>query len=81
MIAWLRALGKSVPRDVGLVELENDPKLSCAGVFYDPARVGSLAMEMLVGLMHRSEKGVPAGPHEVLLAGEWREGRTLPSRA
>jgi LacI family transcriptional regulator len=77
---WLRPLGKEIPRDVGLVELENEPGQGSSGVYYDPAKVGALAVEMLVGLMHRNEKGVPADPHEVLLSGEWREGRTLPPR-
>jgi LacI family transcriptional regulator len=35
---------------------------------------------MLVGMMHRNETGVPTDPHEVLLAGKWREGNALPQR-
>lgn len=78
---WLRALGREVPRDVGLVELEDNPKSGCSGVYYDPAKIGALAVEMLVGLLHRNETGVPADQHEVLLTGAWHEGRTLPFRA
>jgi len=78
-IAWLRALGKEVPRDVGLVELEEHPELGSTGVYYDPAKIGALAVEMLVGLMHRNETGVPDHPHEILLSGEWREGTMLPA--
>jgi LacI family transcriptional regulator len=77
---WLRALGQEVPRDVGLVELEDHPEAGSSGVYYDPDKIGALAVEVLVGLMHRNEKGIPADPHEVLLSGEWREGRTLPRR-
>jgi DNA-binding LacI/PurR family transcriptional regulator len=80
VVEWLRELGCEVPRDVGLVELEDHPELGCAGVYYDPMKVGGLAVEMLVGLMHRNETGVPLDPHEILLTGEWRDGRTLPSR-
>ena len=76
--AWLRSLGKEIPRDVGLVELEDHPDQGSSGVYYDPAKIGALAVELLIGLMHRNEKGVPADPHEVLLSGEWREGNTLP---
>lgn len=78
--AWLRSLGQEVPRDVGLVELEDHPDEGSSGVYYDPGKVGALAVEMVVGLMHRNEKGIPANPHEVLLSGEWSEGRTLPRR-
>ncbi|HVU35509.1 MAG TPA: LacI family DNA-binding transcriptional regulator [Opitutaceae bacterium] len=77
---WLGRLGRRVPEDVGLVELEDHPENGSAGVYYDPAKVGALAVEMLVGLMHRNETGVPTDPHEVLLTGEWRAGSTLPVR-
>ena len=82
VLAWLKSMGARVPRDVGIIDLEDHPQLDSAGVHYDPAKVGALAVEMLVGLLHRNETGVPAtNQHEVLLTGEWREGRTLPSRA
>jgi LacI family transcriptional regulator len=79
-LAWLRELGRQAPRDFGLVDLENHPGLDCSGVHYDPAKVGALAVEMLIGLMHRNETGVPVDQHEVLLTGEWRDGGTLPER-
>jgi LacI family transcriptional regulator len=79
-LRWLHNLGKRVPQDVGLVELEDHPHLGCSGVYYDPAKIGALAVEMLVGLMHRNETGIPVDQHEVLLTGEWREGETLPRR-
>jgi LacI family transcriptional regulator len=80
VLEWLRALGREVPRDVGLVELEDNPKSGSAGVYYDPAKIGALAVEMLVGLLHRHETGVPDDQHEILLTGTWHEGRTLPVR-
>lgn len=80
VIEWLRTLGLSVPRDVGLVELEDHPKLGSAGVYYDPAKIGALAVEMLVGLLHRNETGIPEDQHEALLTGVWQEGKTLPVR-
>jgi LacI family transcriptional regulator len=80
VLAWLRRLGRQVPRDVGLVELDHRIELDCAGVHYDPAKVGALAVEMLIGLMHRNETGLPEAQHEILLSGVWHEGRTLPRR-
>lgn len=81
VLPWLERLGRRVPRDVGLIDLAGDhPELECAGVSHDPAKLGALAVEMLVGLLHRNETGVPQDPHEVLLTGEWRDGRTLPPR-
>lgn len=77
---WLRAMGRQVPRDVGLVELQSRPDSDTAGIYYDPAKIGALAVEMLVGLMQRNETGVPPDRHEVMITGEWREGNTLPQR-
>jgi DNA-binding LacI/PurR family transcriptional regulator len=80
LIEWLKNLGCSVPRDVGVVALEHRREMECTGIYYDPDKIGGLAVEMLVGLMHRNETGVPAVQHEVLLTGEWREHCMLPSR-
>ncbi len=80
VVAWLENMGVKVPQDVGLVDIEGRPSLDCAGVRYDPAKIGGLAVEMLLGLMHRNETGVPEDPHEILLTGKWYEGTTLPSR-
>ncbi|MEO7412334.1 MAG: LacI family DNA-binding transcriptional regulator, partial [Opitutaceae bacterium] len=77
---WLAELGKSVPRDVGMVDMEFHPGPDCAGVYCDPAKIGALAVEMLIAQLHRNETGVPRGQHEALLTGEWHEGQTLPPR-
>jgi LacI family transcriptional regulator len=78
--AWLKKIGQAAPRDIGLVELEMRPEFGCAGVYYDPNKVGALSVEMLISQMHRNETGVPADPHEVMLTGVWRDGRTLAVR-
>ena len=49
-------------------------------MYYDPAKIGALAVEMLVGLLHRNEAGVPSVGHEILLTGVWHEHCMLPSR-
>jgi LacI family transcriptional regulator len=78
VIGWLRAEGVSVPADVGLATLVNDhPELGHAGVNCSAEKLGALALEMLLGLLHRGERGLPADPHEVLLSGDWRDGGTL----
>ncbi|MEO6003720.1 MAG: LacI family DNA-binding transcriptional regulator [Opitutus sp.] len=78
VIGWLKRLRLQVPGAVGLVDLAGDhPELNCAGVYCDAAQIGRLGVEMLIGLLHRSEFGVPAARHEILLTGQWREGTTL----
>ncbi len=81
VLRWLDRMKVAVPDDVGVIHLEGLPEGDCAGVLYDPSKIGALAVEMLAGLLHRNETGVPGtNQHEVLLTGEWREGRTLPPR-
>lgn len=80
LVTWLGNLGLSVPRDVGVIGLEHRRDFECSGIYYEPDRIGGLAVEMLVGLMHRNETGVPAIQHEVLLTGEWRDNGMLPPR-
>lgn len=80
VVAWLETLGLQAGRDVGLVELQDNPNLGTAGVYYDPANVGALAIETLVGLMYCNDTGVPRNPYEVVSTGRWREGQTLPVR-
>jgi DNA-binding LacI/PurR family transcriptional regulator len=80
VIGWLEKLGKKVPRDVGLVGLEHRRDVECTGIYYDPAKIGGLAVEMLIGLMHRNETGVPQVQHEILLTGERCENPLLPRR-
>ncbi len=81
VLDWLTRLRREVPRDVGVIDLENHPTLDCAGVRYDPAEVGALAVDMLVGLLHRNETGIPvSNQHEVQLTGVWHDGHTLPVR-
>lgn len=80
VLGWINRLGLEVPRDVGLIDFEHRAGTDFAGMEYDPARIGSLAVDMLVGMLHRNETGVPEDPHEVLVTGRWREGTTLPVR-
>jgi LacI family transcriptional regulator len=81
VLTWLGEAGRRVPEDVGVVALRNErPELGHTGVYYDPAKIGALGVETLIGAMHRSELGVPAESHEVLLPGAWLEGTTLPLR-
>lgn len=78
VMAWLKQLKLRVPGDIGVATLTNHHlEDGCAGIRCDSAKLGGLGIEMLVGLMHRGETGVPDDPHEVLLGGDWLDGRTL----
>ncbi|OAM87218.1 LacI family transcriptional regulator [Termitidicoccus mucosus] len=77
-LRWLRDMGLRVPSDIKMAVLVNDHlDQRWAGIHCDPMRLGGLAVEILAGLMHQGEKGVPDYPHEVLLSGKWVDGDTL----
>ncbi|HSI07097.1 MAG TPA: LacI family DNA-binding transcriptional regulator [Rariglobus sp.] len=48
-----------------------------AGVCEDNAQLGRIAVDYLVSMLHRGERGVPAHPQQVLAEGIWTPGRTL----
>ncbi len=77
---WLRAANYTVPRDVGLATmLNNHPEHGISGIYHDPRLLGSLATDMVVGMLHRGETGLPADPHFVLSPGVWFDAGTLRS--
>ncbi|MBI2513552.1 MAG: LacI family DNA-binding transcriptional regulator [Opitutae bacterium] len=78
MREWLASAKVAIPDDVGLVDLRcYDPHAGVTGVHYNFSQTGAVGVEMLIGLMHRQERGVPAHPQDVLLEGKWIEGGTL----
>lgn len=77
---WLRASGYVVPRDIGLATmLNNHLEHGVSGIYNDPRLLGALATEMVVGMLHRGETGLPADPHFVLSPGVWCDAGTLRS--
>ncbi len=80
VLRWLATIGRAVPRDLGMVELQDNAGRGVSGVCYDPAKIGGLAAEMLIEMMQRNETGIPQDHHEVTLSGRWQEGSTLPYR-
>ena len=79
VVVWLRDVRPRGRAALGLATLVNDrPERGFAGIHSSAEKMGALATEMVVGLMHRNERGVPADPHEVLLTGEWcNSGKVL----
>ena len=71
----LAGCGRKAAEDVKLVPLVSEkPASEAAGIYLDPGIVGGLAVDMVVGMMHRGETGLPVEPHHVLVPGRWIEG-------
>lgn len=77
LLEWTRGAGWAVPGQVRLVHLEVSWEgEEWTGVDESPERLGRTAVEELAALLQRNERGLPTWPRKVLVAGEWRAGRT-----
>lgn len=78
ILATLKKEGIAVPRQLAVAGLSlpsrNTP---LAGIVEDSPRVGAVAMDLLVGMVQRGERGVPVTPIRTHLEGIWHEGRTV----
>jgi len=75
---WLGEMKRRVPDDVGFVNLNlTEATRACAGLDLGPERLGAVAVETLVAMLHRREAGVPEQPQAIALEARWVEGPTL----
>ncbi len=79
---WLGKLKCGVPDQVALavpsVPFRSD---HYSGVDENVRLIGSIAVDTLVGMIHRNEKGVPQQPLRILVEGVWHEGETIKPNA
>ena len=81
MISWLASLGVQVPTDVGFFNLNLTERTGpCAGLDLSPRRLGAIAVESVVAMLHRLERGVPLYPQSITLEATWMEGPTIRPR-
>jgi LacI family transcriptional regulator len=75
----LRAMGYSIPRDIGFASLDKrDPTdKEISGLNENSFYIGQKAVDVLVGLLHRCERGIPAIPTRLLVESTWENGKTL----
>lgn len=78
LLAKVRSLGYSVPGDMGFVSIATGPEVSrTSGVDQNDFLIGRTAVDVLVGMIHRNEKGLPKVPILTFVNCAWREGDTL----
>ncbi len=78
----LRKLGYRVPEDIALATFSYLPQLpEQAGIDQLSAVSGKAAVDLLAGLLHRNEKGLPDSPLRVLIDGRWADGAFVPDRS
>lgn len=78
---WIEAAGLRVPEDVGLAQLEwRRHRPEWAGMDQHNDICGEAAVDMLIGMIHRGESGIPTFPRATLIGSTWIDGQTLQAR-
>ncbi len=74
---WLEAMAVRIPEQVGLIQMEwREDHPDWAGMNQRNDIVGEAALEMLIGMIHNNERGIPAFPRATLIGSAWVEGKT-----
>jgi DNA-binding LacI/PurR family transcriptional regulator len=78
VLAPLKRAGLRVPGDIGLALLAC-PELGDAhsGIFQNGRIIGAFAVDALIGMLERHERGLPEQATTLMVEGQWNEGRTL----
>jgi LacI family transcriptional regulator len=78
---WLAKLKLRVPQDIGLAALSVLDGQADAGIDQNSREIGRAAVQTLISLIHHNECGIPPTPREVLIAGRWVDGLSLPKQS
>jgi LacI family transcriptional regulator/LacI family repressor for deo operon, udp, cdd, tsx, nupC, and nupG len=74
----LRSLGRRVPQSIGVAcPLLPSADTELAGVIENSVEIGSVAVDFLIGMIHRQERGIPDNPQRIHVEGRWLPGKTL----
>lgn len=77
VISWLKKAGLEVPKHLGLAAASiPDAPTSVSGIDENPALIGRMAVDAVVGMIHRQERGIPEYPSSLLAEGKWSAGKT-----
>lgn len=81
MVTWLQEAGVRVPDDVGYFNLNVTERTGpCAGLDLQPRPLGAAAVETVVAMLLRQERGVPVSPQTITLEASWLDGPTIRPR-
>jgi DNA-binding LacI/PurR family transcriptional regulator len=77
---WVARAGLSVPRDLGIIQLEwRHQSSEVAGMNQHNDIVGEAAVEMLVGMILNNASGIPEFPRATLIGPSWVDGKSIRS--
>ncbi|PTX94837.1 LacI family transcriptional regulator [Verrucomicrobia bacterium LW23] len=78
LLNFLPKAGIRIPEDIGVINLAAaGTGIAETGIHESNEQIGRTAINLLVGMLHRDERGVPRTPIQTLVDGDWVEGNTL----
>lgn len=78
VIHQIRELGYAIPEDIGFVSLNLSlDDMTVSGMYQNDLLIGKKAVDVLVGMLHRGERGIPETAVSTLVEGVWRDGTTV----
>lgn len=78
VLAWLQGLGKQVPQDIGVIQLEwRESRPTIAGMNQHNYVTGQAAVDMVVAQIHNGETGVQEFPRATLIGPTWMPGPSV----
>jgi DNA-binding LacI/PurR family transcriptional regulator len=78
LAATVERAGWKIPRDIGLALLAcPSPGDASSGIYQNGGLIGALAIDTLIGMVERHERGLPEQATTLMIEGSWNEGRTL----
>lgn len=82
LLPTLRQVGLRVPEDIGLAVLVQPPGEGelLSGLAENNAEVGRAAIDQVVAMMNRQERGAPRYPQTLRIDNQWVDGDTLRER-
>jgi DNA-binding LacI/PurR family transcriptional regulator len=78
LYAMLTRAGWRIPEDIGFAWLAC-PRLGdpLSGVWQNGKLTGAMAVDALISMVERNERGMPEQATTIMLEGQWNEGKTL----
>jgi LacI family transcriptional regulator len=71
-------MGYDLTRNLSYIDLEYRADMDdITGMEQNNDIAGAAGVDLVVGQIHRKERGIPSTPKLVLTQGSWREGKTL----
>jgi LacI family transcriptional regulator len=78
VITWLKAAGRRVPDDVGVIQLEwRASRPEVAGMNQHNFVTGEAAVDMVVSQIHNNETGIHEFPRATLIGASWVDGASV----